>query len=286
MDGELGAFLRSRREAVSPPEVGLPAGIRRRTPGLRRAELATLAGISVDYLTRLEQGRDHHPSTQVLAAIADALQLDDADRDYLQQLATVSNGTELCPHAAPAASSAAQALRPTVRAVLAALEPTPAVVVNRLTDLLAWNDGFDRIAGPVGLLDRAPPNLVWFTLVDPRARAAFPDWDAVADEQVAHLHQRRRGNPDTDAFATQLAQEAGPTFAKRWNRRLVDGRRTGVTALAHPQFGTLRLAFETLDLADHVPHRLVIYLPADQATAAGLDRLAGRVPGALRAISG
>jgi transcriptional regulator with XRE-family HTH domain len=285
MDGELGAFLRSRREAVSPTDVGLPAGSRRRTPGLRRAELATLAGISVDYLIRLEQGRDHHPSIQVLAAIADALRLDEPDRDYLQQLATVSNGTQLCPHAAPATSSAAPVVRPTVQAVLDALEPTPAVVVNHLADLLAWNDGYDRVAGPVGLLDRARPNLVWFVLVDPRARAAFPDWDAVADEQVSHLHQRRRGNPDTDAFATQLAQDAGPAFTDRWNRRPVDGARTGVTALDHPQVGTLRLTFETLDLADPDQQRMLIYVAADQATATGLDRLAGRLPGALRAIS-
>src|SRR5262245_56353036 len=140
MDGELGRFLRSRREAVSPTDVGLPNGPRRRTPGLRRAEVATLAGISVDYLVRLEQGRDHHPSAQVLAALAGALQLDEEDLAQLRQFAAVSGGRELCPRSRPLA----QAVRPTVKAMLEAWEPSPAFVVNRLTDVLAWTRGFDR----------------------------------------------------------------------------------------------------------------------------------------------
>lgn len=120
MEGELGSFLRSRREAVSPAEVGLPEGPRRRTPGLRRAELATLAGVSVDYLIRLEQGRDTHPSTQVLAALAEALRLSDDDREYLWSLAVISNGgTELC---CPQAKATARTVRPTVQAILDQLD--------------------------------------------------------------------------------------------------------------------------------------------------------------------
>ncbi len=282
MDGELGAFLRSRREALSPAEVGLPAASRRRTPGLRRAELATLAQVSVEYLTRIEQGRDTRPSTQILAALADALRLSDADRDYLHQLAVLSHGTELCAHARP---TAALTVRPTVQTVLDHLGNTPAVVINHLSDLLAWNHGFERLTRPLGILDGDRPNLLWFTLTHERARDAFPDWDDVADQQVADLHELRRGDPGTDAFADRLARSIGTPFTHRWERRPLAGPRTGVRAFAHPEVGVLRLAFETLELADLDHQRLLIYLPADAATAVGLDRLAGRQPGALRSIT-
>ena len=281
IEGELGSFLRSRREAVRPADVGLPVGPRRRTPGLRRAELATLAGVSVDYLIRLEQGRDVHPSTQVLGALADALRLKDDDRDHLRALALISSGTELCQQPMPAART----VRPTVRAMLDQLEPAPAFVLNHQADLLAWTDGYDRLARPLGILDSDQPNLVWFTFADDRARAAYPDWDDIADEQVANLHELRHCDSNTDELASRLAQVAGAIFADRWERRPVGRKRTGIKAIAHPQVGVLRLAFETLELPDADRHRLVVYLPADAATSAGLDRLAGRQPGALRSIS-
>ena len=148
IEGELGTFLRSRREAVTPAEVGLPDGPRRRTPGLRRAELATLAGVSVDYLIRIEQGRDTHPSPQVLAALAEALRLSEDDLNHLRQLAVISNGVELCPHA----RAAARAVRPTVRAVLERLEPAPAFVVNHL----GRSPGVDRRVRAVGAPARHP----------------------------------------------------------------------------------------------------------------------------------
>lgn len=281
IEGELGSFLRSRREAVSPAEVGLPVGARRRTPGLRRAELATLAGVSVDYLIRLEQGRDTHPSAQVLAAIADALRLGDDDRDHLQTLATLSNGTELCPQA----REAARAVRPTVQAMLERLEPAPAFVLNHLAALLAWTDGYDRLARPLGILDGGEPNLLWFTFADERARAAYPDWDDVADEQVANLRaELRQPGGDAHILADRLARTAGADFADRWERAAVVRQRTGVTGLAHPEAGLLRLAFETLELPDADRQRLVVYLPADAATSARLDRLGGRQPGALRSV--
>jgi transcriptional regulator with XRE-family HTH domain len=281
IEGELGSFLRSRRETTSPAEVGLPEGTRRRTPGLRRAELATLAGVSVDYLIRIEQGRDTHPSPQVLAALADALRLGDDDLDHLRQLSVISSGTELCP----VARAAARAVRPTVRAMLEQFEPAPAFVINHLADLLAWTDGYDRLARPLGILDGDEPNLLWFTFTDERARAVYPDWDDIADEQTANLHAELRG-PDDDAraFADRVARVAGADFTDRWDRHPVGAKRTGTKAVVHPEVGLLRLAFETLDLADPDRQRLVIYLPADAATSAGLDQLAGRQPGRLRSV--
>ena len=282
IDGELAAFLRSRREAVNPTDVGLPARARRRTPGLRRAELATLAGVSVDYLIRLEQGRDSHPSSQVLGALAEALRLGEDDRDHLQSLAIVSHGTDLCPRE----RSAARTVRPSIRAILDQLEPAPAFVINHLADLLAWSQGYDRLMRPLGMFDADQPNLLWFTFTDQRARTAYPDWDDVADEQVTNLRVEVRGaGSDASAFADRLASAAGTDFVDRWERAGVARERTGVKALAHPKVGLLRLAYETLELPDADRQRLVVYLPADAATSAGLDRLAGRQPGALRSVS-
>lgn len=279
IDGELGEFLRSRREAVRPEDVGLPVGPRRQTPGLRRAELATLAGVSVEYLIRLEQGRDTRPSMQVLAALAQALRLSDADRDHLQQLAAVSLGTDLCAHARPAA---AHTVRPAAQAVLDALDPTPAVIVNHLTDLLAWNTAYDALTRATGLLETGTPNLLRYVLTDPRARDTFPDWSTVADEQVSYLHAFRRGDPAATDLADELSAAAGAAFTVRWQRRPLTGGSTGLHTLTHPDVGLLRLTYEGLELCDHAYQRLIVYLPADAATAARLDELVGRRPGALR----
>ncbi|WP_205801499.1 helix-turn-helix transcriptional regulator [Micromonospora thermarum] len=283
MDGELGAFLRSRREALPPGRVGLPEGPRRRTPGLRRAELATLAQVSVEYLTRLEQGRDTRPSPEILAALADALQLTDADREHLRQLAAANHSRQLCPRGTPAV---ARTVRPSVRALLDAVRDTPAHVTNRLGDLLAWNDPFDRLARPLGLLDGSRPNLPWWLFTDERAREAFADWAEMADHQVAELHRLRQGDPATDEFADRLARTVGLPFADRWRRRPVPAAQHGIRALRHPQAGPLRLAFETLTVGDAGDQWLVAHLPADPATATRLDQLLGRAPGRLRAVAG
>jgi len=282
IEGELGAFLRSRREATSPESVGLRSGTRRRTPGLRRSELATLAGVSVDYLIRIEQGRDTNPSSQVLASLADALRLTEDEMGHLRLLTVVGRGPELCPTQLPAART----VRPPVRALLDQLEPAPAVVLNHLSDVLAWTEGYDRLARPLGLLDADQPNLVAYAFTDERARTAYPDWDDMAADMAAALHAEQRG-PDDDArtFATHLGEVAGARFTDVWAQVSVTARRTGVHAVAHPDVGVLRLAFEILDLPDPDRQRLVAFLPADEATATGLDRLAGRAPGQLRAVS-
>ena len=277
---ELGRFLRDRREATAPAAVGLPAGARRRTPGLRRAEVATLAGVSVEYLTRLEQGRDRHPSPEVLNALAGALGLSSADRVHLRYLSKANAGV-ICPAGvAPAAD-----VRPTVRALLDRLGPGPAVVLNRLGDVLAPTTGYERLAGPVGLLDGHRPNVVRYVLVDPRARAAYPDWERVADHHVAQLKgEVRRGDPAALALAGDLTVMAGPEFTERMAAPSGPPQRTGVERMVHPEVGGLRLAYEILDLPDADEQRLIVYLPADAATTAALDRLAGRRSGTLRAV--
>ncbi|MEO3751932.1 helix-turn-helix transcriptional regulator [Streptomyces sp. B6B3] len=274
---ELGAFLRAHREALPPAAVGLPGGNRRRTPGLRRAELATLAGVSVDYLTRLEQGRDRSPSAQVLAALAETLGLSRDERIHLHRLAK-SSGGGACDGAGAAR---ARTVRPTVRALLDRLEPTPALVANRPGDLLTWTAGFARLAGPAGLLEADPPNLVRYTFTDPRAPDAHPDWDAVADERAAALRAAAAlGDPHAALLAEELTITAGARFRDRFESSAALPTRTGVERWAHPEAGVLRLAYESLELPDPEEHRLVVYLPADETTAAALDRLTDHHPAA------
>ncbi|QKV95786.1 helix-turn-helix domain-containing protein [Streptomyces sp. NA02950] len=285
-DNELGLFLRSRREAVTPADVGLPTGPRRRTPGLRRAELATLAGVSIEYLTRLEQGRDRRPSASVLSALADALRLTPGERVHLHRLTKGADGGFLCMGDAPPGRT----VRPSVRALLDRLEPAPAVLLNRLSEALAWTEGYDRLARPVGLLDAredGPPNLTHFVFADSRARTAFPDWDRVADDHVAALKQGPfRADRHIAALADELTITAGSAFTERVRTLPGLPRRSGVLRLVHPEEGELRLAFETLELPVDDEQLLVVHLPADETASAALDRLAGRRSGALRAVSG
>lgn len=280
-DNELGMFLRLRREAVTPAEVGLPTGPRRRTPGLRRAELATLAGVSVEYVTRLEQGRDRRPSAQVISALADALRLTTAERVHLHRLTKGAEPGFSCRGDV----GPARTVRPTVRALLDRLEPAPAVLLNRLGDILAHTAGYERLAGPIGLLDGSEPNLARFVFTDPRARTAYPDWAHVADEQVAALKQGPfRADPHVAHLADELTVITGDAFSERVATLPGLPRSSGVTRLRHPEVGELRLAYETLELPADDDQRLIVHLPADDATSAALDRLTGRHPGALRAL--
>ncbi|MDG4861218.1 helix-turn-helix transcriptional regulator [Streptomyces sp. T-3] len=282
-DNQLGAYLRARREAVTPAEVGLPPGSRRRTPGLRRSELALLAGISVEYLARLEQGRDRHPSAQVLAALSDALRLGLDDRVHLRHLMKSAEGHFLCT----VAPSPTREVRPTVRALLDRLEPTPAVVVNWLGEAVAYTGAYERLAGPLGMLDGSPPSLLKYVLTDPRAKEAYPDWERVADAQVAGIPFGLSGD---DAHLAQLADELTITVGAAFTDRLASptsvATRSGTDRMVHPEVGELRLSYETLELPETDGQRIVVHLPADEATSGALDRLNGRRPGVLRAVGG
>jgi transcriptional regulator with XRE-family HTH domain len=258
-DNELGAFLRGRREAVTPAEVGLPAGTRRRTPGLRRSELATLAGISVDYLTRLEQGRDRHPSAQVLGVLADALRMSAEERVHMRRLTKANSGHTCMVHEPPGRD-----VRPTVHALLATLEPAPAFVINRLSEIIAFTTGFQRFAEPIGLLDTDPPNLIRYVFTNPQSRRVYADWDTVADEQVASL---RIGSHPDDPYVAELIDELTITAGSPFTQRLAAAprlpQRTGTERWRHPTLGDLELPYETLELPDtSYDQRLIIQLPA------------------------
>jgi len=282
-DNELGLFLRVRREALTPAEVGLPAGPRRRAAGLRRSEVAALADVSVEYITRLEQGRDRRPSPQVLAALAEALRLAPSERAHLYRLIKAADPGFNCRGHAPVAHT----VRPTVQAMLNRLEPTPAVLLNRLSDILAHTAAYQRLAGPIGLLDAASPNLARFLLTDSRARAVYPDWEHIADEQVAALKQGPfRADPHMAALADELTVTAGDAFTRRVDTVPGLAKSSGIFRFGHPEAGMLRLAYETLELPADDDQRLIVYLPADAATSTALDRLTGPGSQPLRLVAG
>lgn len=271
----LGDFIRGRRDATTPALVGLPTGERRRAPGLRRTELASLAGISVEYLTRIEQGRDRNPSVQVINAIADALRLDTGEREHLRYLTKASNGHCVAP------SPPSTEVRPPVQAVLNQIEPGIAVVTNRLGDLLAYTSGFDRLTRPLGLLDDPAPNLTRFVFTDERARDAFPDWDLIADQRALEVWRA----PRTDgaaAFEAELSATAGEEFTRRLERHELAA--AGPQRWQHPVAGELRLECEAMDLPAGEGQQLLVLVPADEATGAALDRLHWGEAGGLRAV--
>ncbi|WP_027346758.1 helix-turn-helix domain-containing protein [Hamadaea tsunoensis] len=269
-DNELGLFLRTRREAVTPAQAGLPVGPRRRAAGLRRSEVAALADVSVEYVIRLEQGRDRHPSPQVLSALADALRLTASERTHLYRLTKSADPGFNCRGATPPV----RPVRPTVQALLDRLEPAPALLLNQLGDVLAYTTGFQRIAGPAGLLGERTPNLPRFVFGDPRAREVFPDWSHVADEQVAALKNGPfRADPGLAALADELAFLAGEEFTRRVATLPGLPASHGILRWNHAEAGMLRLAYEVLDLAADDNQRLLAYLPADEGTQRALDRL-------------
>jgi transcriptional regulator with XRE-family HTH domain len=250
---------------------------------LRRSELATLAGISVEYLTRLEQGRDRHPSAQVLGALADALRMSTDERRLLLLATkpTDASSSWLCAQDPPA-----QSVRPTVQALLDQLEPAPAVLLNRLSDVLAYTDGYARLVRPAGVLDAERPNLVDFLFTDARARELYPEWERVADDWVARL---RMESVPADEHVTELIDAltitGGAAFATRMAAPRTVPSRAGLELMRPPGGGEFRLNYETLKLSGGDGERIVVYLPADDETSALLDRLAGRQPGALRAVA-
>ena len=255
-DNALGRFLRARRDATAPASVGLPTGPRRRAPGLRRGELAERAGISVEYLTRLERGSDRYPSGQVLGSLADALALTADERVHLYRLIKADSGAQ-CQ-----AASAVPELRPTVRALLDRLGATPAYVTDPAGDVLACTDGFRSLAGPVGLLDDERPNLARYVFADPRSRTTFPDWQEIAAERAAAVRAAADlGDLAAGALAVELSITAGTEFGDRYAAAAALPAQTGVERWSVPS-GTQRLAYETLALPGVDEHRIVVYLPA------------------------
>ncbi|MCX4097040.1 helix-turn-helix transcriptional regulator [Nocardia sp. alder85J] len=239
---EFAEFLIARRALLQPEEVGLPAGRRRRTPGLRREEVAALAGVSVDYLARLEQGRDTNPSTAVLGALADALRLNEVERHHFGKLAMGMERTSTCPNG----GAAHDQVTDTLQAVLDGLHPTPAFLVGRWLTVLASNAAWRDFGEPLGLLDpEAEGNLAYYVFAHPRAAEYWRDWPAVADLMVSLLRAARSQWPEDERLGAMIdALHRYPEFVRRWrSHRVVEHSRVTMH-LDHPRRGEVEVEME------------------------------------------
>ncbi|MFI6693034.1 helix-turn-helix transcriptional regulator [Streptomyces sp. NPDC050433] len=261
-DMELGRFLRARRTQTSPDQVGLTVGAgMRRTPGLRREELATLSGISIDYYVRLERGKETRPSPAVLDSLARALRLDDSEHQHMRDLA--ARAARYAPEPPPPSRS----VRPDLELLLETMRPSPAYVVSRSMDLLAWNPG--GLALYAGLADwpATQRNIARYLFLHPTARTLFPDWD----EQVRGCVARLRALAGTDPDASDLAGLVGelllksPDFVKLWERYEVVGRKRIQKTFHHPEVGVLTLSGQSMQLDGTPGQRLGVYT-ADPGT--------------------
>jgi transcriptional regulator with XRE-family HTH domain len=242
MDREgLADLLRSRRMRLSPADVGLPPGARRRTPGLRRDEVAALAAISTDYYTRLEQQRGPHPSTAVLTALARALRLTDDERDHLFHLAG---------QAPPLRHVSAGHISPGMLHVLDRLADSPAFVVNDIGEFLVQNPMSIALSGDVVGRTGRDRNFTWRWFTDPAIRQRFPepDWPTHSRTHVADLratYGRRGSDPDVAALVADL-RAASPEFEALWAEHEVAVRRSDAKRMIHPEVGLLDLLCEVL----------------------------------------
>jgi len=268
---EIREFLVSRRARLAPESAGLPLyGRKRRVQGLRREEVALLADISVEYYTRLERGNARGVSSDVLDAVSKALQLDEAEREHLFDLARAAN-----LETAPRRTKRTERVRPTVRAIVDALSDVPAFVTNGRLDILYANPlaealYLDAFRDPV-----QPPNSARFLFLDPRARDFYHDWDEVAHDLCAALHGEAGRNPYDRALSDLigLLSTRSEAFRTLWAGHDVRQHRSGVKGFHHPLVGDLVISYESLDLPADPGLSLVTYLPRGDGDRAAIARL-------------
>ena len=274
---EIREFLTTRRARITPEEAGLPHfGSRRRVPGLRREEVALLAGVSADYYTRLERGNTAGVSEQVLDAIARALQLDEPERAHLFDLARARQTTHR-----PRRRPGVQRVRPGVQRMFDALTVAPAFVRNGRMDILGVNRLGSTLYSEMFVNPRRPTNSARFTFLDPRAKTFFIDWAKTADDCVAVLRSEAGRDPhDTDLsnligeFSTQSEE-----FRVRWAKHDVRYHDTGIKRIHHPVVGDLELTYEGMTLRSDSELTMFVYTaqPGSRSEES-LDLLASWTP--------
>ncbi|MDX6242845.1 MAG: hypothetical protein QOE76_568 [Frankiales bacterium] len=268
---ELAGFLRNRRERIAPEQVGLPAGGRRRTPGLRREEVALLSGLGITWYTWLEQGRDIRVSPQVLEAVSRTLQLDRHERAHLFTLADLPLGID---------PTECYAVSPAVRALLDKLDPFPACVLNARYDVLAHNRGYTATSGDLDSVPVAERNGLWLAFASPGRRALVVDWDEAVRRMVGLFRSAMADHVGEPAWKhlVQRLQEVSPDFRELWNRHDVEGPENLTKRLLHPQAGLLTFTYSSLWLTPNLGVRLVVYIPGDAHTIETMSRIEDLVP--------
>jgi hypothetical protein len=268
---ELAAFLRSRRERISPDQLGLPEYGRRRTPGLRREEVAQHAGVGVTWYTWLEQARDINVSDQVLDAISRTLLLDPHERGHLFTLAG-SPLTAVGPDCMPVSGA--------VRQLLTKLDPYPACVTNGRYDLLAYNRAYTVLIGDLDALPFDQRNTLWLAFTSPTMKSALSDWDLAVRRMVGQYRAAMAdhvGEPAWKCMVNRL-QEASPEFAELWQRHDVAAPENLTKRFRHPQLGPLQFSYTNLWLSQRIGVRLVAYTPDDPETDLALTANADLMP--------
>jgi transcriptional regulator with XRE-family HTH domain len=253
---ELAQFLRTRRARITPEAVGLPPGTRRRTPGLRREELAQLAGVGVTWYTWLEQGRAIRVSADVLESLARVLHLDADERAHL----FILGRRQLPADPFPLTPS----VDPALQLVLDAMGVYPALVFSPRWDVIAWNDAACRAFLDFGALASRERHLLWLLFTDPSYRAMLPDWEGEARRFLA-LFRASTERYVGEVWLTKLVYElerVSPTFRAWWSRHEVQAAPTECKRLIHPEVGELVLRVQTFEVANHPDLRMMVYTPA------------------------
>ena len=259
---ELGSFLKTRRARLQPGDVGLAPGARRRTSGLRREEVALLAGVGVTWYTWLEQGRPINASSQVLDAVASTLRLDGAERWHLYRLA----------EALPVRSTETDVVPEGVGAVLRSVEPYPAVLMNSRFDLIDTNDAHEETFAAWHSMPCLHKNLLWCTVTEPRAREIFLNYDQEVPYMVARLraaYARHVADPEWDEDIRRLAS-LSPEFARLWEQHEVAEPSVRTRRFRHPAAGLMAFTITELDVATAPDLRVAVYIPADSDTRLAL----------------
>ncbi|NGO66868.1 helix-turn-helix transcriptional regulator [Streptomyces boncukensis] len=265
---EIAAFLRTRRERLDPRDFGLPSRRQsRRTPGLRREEVAELAGVSIDYIVRLEQARGLRPSVGVVEALAQALRLAPDERAYL---------FDLTRQRRPEADGPATAPAPQLAHLVADLSPLPAMLMNHRFDILAWNREMTRLLQvDFDTLPAPRRNAMWLCLMHPRIREFYLDREQVVRDGVAHLRSAWAAHPEDRALGGLIAEFTAhdEDFARLWAARDVKVNGRGHKAMRHPDVGEIAVHFEVLMPLQDTDQRLMVCRAADDRSRTALDRL-------------
>ena len=270
---ELGKFLKARRARLTPEDFGMPGGSRRRTPGLRREELALLAGVGVTWYTWLEQGREINVSTQVLDAVASTLRLDRAERWHMYRLAEATPlraGSERGPVPAE------------VREIVYSLDPLPAALTNGRFDILVSNAAHEDLFWEWHSLPCVHKNTLWCCVTEPTARDKFPQYDEEVPYLVARMraaYARHVGDPDWEEDIRRLCGMSRE-FAELWARHEVAEPEPRVRTFIHAVAGPLTFTASELEIPVMPGTRVTVYTPADERTRAGLPLTRRPAPGA------
>jgi transcriptional regulator with XRE-family HTH domain len=263
---ELADFLRRGRARLDPSDVGLAAGARRRTPGLRREEVAQLAGVGVTWYTWLEQGRDIRASDQVLDAIARTLMFDPHERAHLYTLSG---------NPPPAIEQECRALPASTQQLLDQLEPFPASVTNARYDVLAFNRTYAHLIEDLNTLPFEDRNSLWLLFTHPAWRAALLDWDDAVHRMVGQYRAAMAEHVAEPAWKclVKRLRQASPEFAELWERHEVNAPENRTKRIVNPRVGLLRVDYTNLWLGQRLGIRMVTYTPADEETRERLTTL-------------